>query len=94
MRKNQQVSDIKEIQLSPTIQKHDIETKLRQSRNFIEDGDKVKIVMRLRGRMIEHKDIGRAVIENFISMMSDIAVVEKKLVLEERSFYVTLTKKK
>jgi translation initiation factor IF-3 len=93
-KKNQHNPDIKEIQLSPVIQKHDIETKLRHSRSFIEDGDKVKIVMRLKGRMIEHKDIGRKVIEGFIQSMADIAIVEKKLVLEEKSFYVTLTKKK
>jgi len=89
-RKNQHQSEVKEVQLSPNIAEHDVETKLRGARGFIEDGDKVKISMRMKGRLMAHKDRGKATIDRFIEKMSDIAVVERKLELEGFTFYTTL----
>jgi len=93
-KKNQHVPDLKEVQLSPVIQKHDIETKLNNARKFINNGDRVKVVMRLKGRMISHSEIGKKVMEDFFTALEDIAVMEKKLQLDERFFNMTLIKKK
>ena len=64
-RKNQKTVNVKEIRLSPTIDDHDFDTKMRQGRGFVEKGDKVKVSIRFRGRAITHKDIGREVLERF-----------------------------
>jgi translation initiation factor IF-3 len=93
-KKNQHIPDLKEIQLSPVIQKHDIDVRLKNARKFLESGDRVKVVMRLKGRMISHADIGKKVMEDFFSELQDIAVMEKKLQLDERFFNMTLIKKK
>jgi translation initiation factor IF-3 len=93
-KKNQHIMDTKEIQLSPVIQEHDIKTKLNHAREFIADGDKVKITMRLKGRMIAHQEIGEGVIKNFIERMADIAVVDSKLKLDGKMFITTLLPKK
>lgn len=93
-KKNQHIPDLKEVQLSPVIQKNDLDVKLKRARGFIEDGDRVKVVMRLKGRMITHSQIGKTVMENFYAGIQDIAVMEKKLQLEERNFSMTLVKKR
>jgi translation initiation factor IF-3 len=93
-KKNQHIPDLKEIQLSPVIQKHDVDVRLKNTRKFLEAGDRVKVVMRLKGRMISHSDIGKKVMEDFYTALEDIAVMEKKLQLDERFFNMTLIKKK
>ncbi|MGH2119969.1 translation initiation factor IF-3, partial [Aerococcus sp. L_32] len=64
-RQNQKQVSLKEVRLSPTIEKNDFDTKLRQARKFLEKGDKVKASIRFRGRAITHKEIGREVLERF-----------------------------
>jgi translation initiation factor IF-3 len=93
-KKNQHIPDLKEIQLSPVIQKHDVDVRLKNARKFLEAGDRVKVVMRLKGRMISHSDIGKKVMEDFYTALEDIAAMEKKLQLDERFFNMTLIKKK
>ncbi len=85
MKKNQHIVDLKEIRLSPTIDKHDFDTKLRHAVKFLGKGDKVKISIRFRGRMITHKDVGREVIIKFIEAIGDIATVEAKPKMDGRS---------
>ena len=77
-RRNQKVVNVKEIRLSPTIDDHDFDTKLRQARGFIEDEDKVKVSIRFRGRAITHKDLGRDVLDRFAEGMNDIADVQSR----------------
>lgn len=74
MKKNQRVVQIKEIRLSPTIDKHDMETKAKMAMKFLSAGDKVKISLRFRGRMITHKEIGKAQMDSFIEMLSNITI--------------------
>ena len=62
-RKKQKVVQVKEIKLRPTIDKHDLDIKLRHIGEFLEEGDKVRISMRFRGREMDHVDIGRAVLD-------------------------------
>ncbi len=85
MKKNQRTVELKEIRLSPTIDKHDFETKLRHALRFLEHGDKVKISIRFYGRMITHRDVGEQVIKNFIEAVGDKATVEAKPKMDGRS---------
>lgn len=82
MKKNQQVVDVKEIRLSPTIGDHDFNTKLNHAKKFISKGDKVKITLRFRGRMITHKDIGGEVVQRFIDELGELIIVESKPKME------------
>lgn len=84
MRKNQRVIQVKEVRLSPVIGDHDLMTKFNQAKKFIKDGDKIKITLRFRGRMIVHAKKGFDVIEKFISLFEDTVVVETKPKLEGR----------
>ncbi|MCD8506283.1 MAG: translation initiation factor IF-3 [Alkalibacterium thalassium] len=93
-RKNQKVVNIKEIRLSPTIDDHDFDTKLRNARKFLEKGDKVKVSIRFRGRAITHKDIGREVLGNaWLKKASDISQVESKAKMDGRSMFLMLAPK-
>ena len=92
-RKKQKTVNVKEIRLSPTIDDHDFETKMRQGRGFVEKGDKVKVSIRFRGRAITHKDIGREVLERFAEGMNDVAQVESKTQMEGRNMFMMLAPK-
>lgn len=92
-RKNQKIVNVKEIRLSPTIDDHDFETKLRNARRFLKKGDKVKVSIRFRGRAITHKDIGREVLERMAKEASDMSVVESKAKMDGRSMFLMLAPK-
>lgn len=92
-RRNQRVASVKEVRLSPSIEEHDYQTKLRQAIRFLEKGDKVKATIRFRGRAITHKDLGRDVLEDFIEDTQDIASVEVKPKMEGRSMFTMLVPK-
>ncbi|HEY8424190.1 MAG TPA: translation initiation factor IF-3 [Clostridia bacterium] len=89
-RKNQKVSELKEIWLSMTIDKHDLETKARQAAKFIKNGDKVKVSIRMRGRQQAYSDIGVEVMERFYELLKDVAVIEKNAYKEGRSIIMML----
>lgn len=65
-------SELKEIQLRPATDTNDIKIKARKAREFLADGDKVKVVMRFRGREITHKEVGLAVIDTFIKELGEV----------------------
>ena len=77
-KKKQQVVELKEIQLSPRIDTHDFETKVKQARKFLEAGNKVRVVMRFRGREMSHMAIGRELIDKFADICSEVGTVDKK----------------
>jgi len=89
-RKNQKVSELKEIWLSMTIDKHDLETKARQAAKFIKNGDKVKVSIRMRGRQQAYSDLGVEVMEKFFDLLKDVAVIEKNAYKEGRSIIMML----
>ena len=62
-RKKQKTIDVKEIKLRPNIDTHDYDVKMRNARRFIDDGDKVKVTLRFRGREMAHQDLGAQVLE-------------------------------
>jgi len=93
-KKNQQVTEVKPIRLSPVIDTHDFETKLRQARGWITDGMKVKVDMRFRGRLITRLEVGRKVMNSFIAEIADIASVEKHPLLEGNTMSMVLAPKR
>ncbi|HHW79984.1 MAG TPA: translation initiation factor IF-3 [Acholeplasmataceae bacterium] len=82
MKKNRNVVDVKEIRLSPVIGDHDLNTKLNHAKRFISKGDKIKVSMRFRGRMITHSDLGKEVMQKFIDELGELVIVESKPKLE------------
>lgn len=92
-RKNQRVINVKEVRLSPTIDEHDFNTKLRNGRRFLEKGDKVKASIRFRGRAITHKDIGQQVLNRFAEECGDVATVESRPRMDGRSMFLVLAPK-
>jgi translation initiation factor IF-3 len=92
-RKNQKIINLKEIRLSPTIEEHDFNTKLRNARKFLEKGDKVKASIRFRGRAITHSGIGRDVLERLAKDCEDIAAIESRPKMEGRSMFLVLAPK-
>ena len=83
-KKKQQTVELKEIQLSPRIDTHDFETKAKQGRKFLEAGNKVRVVMRFRGREMSHMAIGREIIDKFAEVCSDVGTVDKKPAVDGR----------
>lgn len=77
-KKKQQTVELKEIQLSPRIDTHDFETKAKQAKKFLEAGNKVRVVMRFRGREMSHMTIGREVIDKFAEFCKEVGTVDKK----------------
>ena len=93
-KRNQQVTEVKPIRLSPVIDKHDFETKIRQARKFLEGNMKVKVDMRFRGRLITRQEVGKKVMQSFIEELEEISVVEKPPVLEGNTMSVVISPKK
>lgn len=93
-RKNQKVVSIKEIRLSPTIDEHDFQTKLRNVVKFLQSGDKVKVSVRFRGRQITHTDIGKQVLDRLAEHCSELATVERAPLLEGRQMIMILSPRK
>lgn len=82
MKKNQQVVQLKEIRMSPTIDKNDLNTKLKHAVKFLEKGDKVKVSMRFRGRMITHQEVGREIFTQVIEALKEVSQIESAPKLE------------
>ena len=93
-KKKQHVTEVKPLRLSPVIDQHDFETKAKQARKWLEDGQKVKIDMRFRGRMITRKEVGEQVMNRFIEELSDIASVDKAPSMEGNSMSAVISPKK
>ena len=83
-KKKQTVVEVKEIQLSCNIDTHDFETKVKHAHRFIGDGNKVRVVVKFRGREMSHLDIGRDLLARFEEAVSDAGTVEKRPSLEGR----------
>lgn len=92
-RKKQKTFELKEIRITPNIDTHDFEFKAKNAQKFLEDGNKVKITVRFRGREMNYLKQGEAVLNNFITALQDIAVAEKKPILEGKNMFIILAKK-
>ena len=92
-RKNQRVVDIKEVQLSATIEENDVNTKAKMAFRFLENGDKVKVSIRFRGRQITHSEIGMKVMLDFAERCKDVSMVERRPLLDGRNMIMILAPK-
>ncbi len=92
-KKKQKVLEVKELRVTPNIEKHDFEFKCRNAKKFLEDGNKVKITVRFRGREVNNSKAGEAVLNNFIEQLAEVSQVEKAPKLEGRNMFTILAKK-
>ena len=83
-KKKQQTIELKEIQLSCRIDTHDFETKANHARRFLTDGNKVRVVMKFKGREMSHMNIGREILDKFEEACAEVGTVDKKPVLDGR----------
>lgn len=89
-KKKQQVADIKEIQLSCHIDTNDFNTKANHAKRFLKNGDKVRVVVRFRGRQMAHQDIGRDLLARFTEACAEFGQQDKAPVMEGRSMTMFL----
>ena len=92
-KKKQKVSELKEIRITPNIEEHDFAFKAKNARKFIEDGDKVKITVRFRGRELNYTKLGELALNKFIQDLEDVAVIERRPSLEGKNMFIILSKK-
>ena len=90
-KKKQKVIEIKEIKVRPNIDENDYQVKMRAMKSFIEEGDKVKVTLRFRGREMAHQDIGVRVLERIRSEMDPTTKVEQMPRLENRQMVMVLS---
>ena len=93
-RKNQVRIEVKEIQLTPQIGLHDMETKARAASKFLADGNKIKVGVRYRGRQMTHLEVGEEALNKFIELLGDAAQVEKPAAMEGRWLITVLAPKR
>lgn len=89
-RRKQKVIQIKEIKLRPTIDKHDLEIKMKHVMEFLEDGDKVRITLRFRGREMDHTELGMQVLDRVQDALKECAKVEQSPKMEGKQIVMTV----
>ena len=89
-RKKQKTFDVKEIKMRPNIDTHDYDVKMRNMRRFFEDGDKVKVTLRFRGREMAHKELGVQLLDRVKGETQEIAKVESEAKFEGRQMIMVL----
>ena len=89
-RKKQKVIEVKEIKFRPNIDQHDYEVKMRSMHKFIDEGDKVKVTLRFRGREMAHQELGMDVLKRVRDEMDDKAKVEQHPSMEGRQMTMVL----
>jgi len=92
-RKKQRTIDIKEVRLSPNIDKHDVEVKLKKAIEFLKDGDKVKVTIRFRGRELGRTEGGYVIMNDFAGKLAELGNIEKAPKMEGRSMAMFIAPK-
>ena len=92
-RKKQKVIEVKEVQLRPNIDTHDYETKMKAVERFLDDGDRVKVTMRFRGREMAHQELGMALLVKVKDQFEPVAKVESQPRSEGRQMVMVLAPK-
>lgn len=93
-KKKQKVINIKEIRMTPNIEEHDLSVKAKNASKFLEEGDRVKVVVRFRGRELGKMDAGRVVLMQFAQMTSEYSVIDKHPIVEGKNMTMFLAPKK
>ena len=92
-RKNQRIIEVKEVRMSPGIDTNDFNTKLKNATRFLQDGDRVKVSVRFRGREMAHTDIGADLLRDFAEKCQEVANMDKAPKLEGRNMFMFLSPK-
>jgi translation initiation factor IF-3 len=92
-RKKQKIIEVKEIKMRPNIDDNDYDVKMRSARRFLEEGDKVKVTMRFRGREMAHGELGMAVLRRVQEQTAELAKVEAHPRMEGRQMLMVLAPK-
>ncbi len=93
-KKKQKIVDIKEVRLSPNIEKNDLNTKMNMAKKFLVKGDKVKVTLRFRGREMAHMNSSKHILDDFAEALTDVAMIEKPAKIEGKSIIMVLTERK
>lgn len=93
-RKNQKIVLLKEVRVRPKTDEHDLEFKSKQVERFIEDGDKVKVTLRFRGREMAHPNLGRQLLDDVAERVKHVAIVERMPLMEGNTMTMILAKGK
>ncbi len=93
-KKRAKVSETKEVRLGPFMDDHDLGVMVKRARGFLEDGDKVKLVVRFSGRQITHPEFGENVLEKAVSGVSDVSKIEREKHFEGRQLIAILSPEK
>lgn len=93
-RKKQRIITVKEVRLSPNIDVHDMQVKLKNIRRFLGDGDKVKVTVRFRGRQITYTNAGKKLLDQIAEEVKDLGLVEKEAKVEGRQMTMILAPKR
>ena len=93
-KKKQKQQQVKEIKLRPGTEEHDYQTKLKNIKRFLNDGDKAKITIRFKGRELAHKEIGMQQVERIEKDLEDIAEVEQRAKFEGRQIIMVIAPRK
>jgi len=94
LKKNQNISELKEIQLSMTIDKHDLETKAKHGNRFLLEGDKLKVVLRMKGRQNAFSKMGLEVMQEFFTLIENNGNIEKQAQIYGKSIIMIIVPKK
>lgn len=89
-KKRQTQIQVKEVKFRPHTDDHDVETKVRNIRRFLEDGDRCKVTVFFRGREMAHKELGEAILQRIVGMTADVAKVEQTSRFEGRTMFLVL----
>lgn len=89
-KKKQRVINVKEVRLTPNIETHDLETKAKNAKKFLSNGDRVKVAVRFRGRELGHTEMGKDVLDKFVELVSEFGTVDKKPKLEGKNMIMFL----
>ncbi len=93
-KKNQHVTEIKEIRMTPNIDTNDLNTKLSAARKFLEKGNKVKVALRFRGREMSRMNQSKYILDELAEKLKDIAILDKPAKIEGRNMAIVISPKK
>ena len=89
-RKKQKTFELKELRVTPNIEEHDFNFKVKNAQKFLNDGNKVKVTVRFRGRELNYVKLGEEVLNHFIEALAEVSTVEKKPLLEGKNMFIIL----
>lgn len=90
-RKNQKIIDVKEIQIRPMIEEHDYQVKLRAAQRFLKDGDKVKVILKFRGREMAHTQLGMDLVKRLIADIGEAGKIDSEPKLEGKQILLVIS---